>query len=195
MQFQEAKKFIVQKLSEELPSKLSYHSIEHINDVYQACEHLAAAEGVAGADLHLLLTAALYHDSGFLVQSKDHEIISCEIVRAHLPAFQYSPVQITIICSMIMATKLPQSPKNKLEEILCDADLDYLGRDDFYQIGDRLYREFSIEGVVNNEKEWNHVQLRFLESHNYFTSTATKLRKQKKDDHLRQIRTKVEAYS
>lgn len=195
MQFQQAKDFIVKKLSEELPSKLSYHSIEHINDVYEACEHLAIEEGISEDERLLLLTAALYHDSGFLVQAKDHEKLSCDIVRTHLPRYQYNSEQIAIICGMIMATKLPQSPKNKLEEILCDADLDYLGRDDFYQVGDRLFREFSTEGIVNNEAEWNKVQLKFLESHNYFTGTAIKLRKQKKDDHLRQIRSKVETYS
>jgi uncharacterized protein len=195
MQFQQAKEFIVKKLTEELPPKLSYHSIEHINDVYGACEHLAKEEGVEGDQLVLLLTAALYHDSGFLIQSKDHETLSCDIVRTHLPAFQYSGEQIEIICGMIIATRLPQSPKNKLEEILCDADLDYLGREDFYQIGNRLFEEFSVEGIVNNEEEWNHVQLKFLESHTYFTNTAIKLRKQKKDDHLRQIRTKVKTYS
>jgi uncharacterized protein len=193
MQFQRAKDFIEYKLSTELSSRLSYHSIDHIHDVYHACEHLAKEEGVDGEALMLLLTAALYHDAGFLVQSGDHELISCDIARTHLPAFQYADEHIEVICGMIMATKLPQSPKNKLEEILCDADLDYLGRDDFYQIGNRLFLEFSNEGVVNNEKEWNQVQLKFLESHVYFTDTATKLRKQKKDDHLRQIRTKVGA--
>jgi uncharacterized protein len=195
MQFQQAKEFIIRKLSEELSSQLSYHSIEHITDVYNACERLAKEESVEGEELLLLLTAALYHDSGFLIQSKDHERLSCGIVKAQLPGFQYTDVQIEIICNMIMATRLPQSPKNKLEEILCDADLDYLGRDDFYQVGDRLYKEFSTEGIVRNEEEWNHVQLRFLQAHRYFTDTAIKLRKQKKDDHLQQIRTKVETYT
>ena len=195
MQFQQAKDFIVKKLSDELPPKLSYHSIVHINDVYSACERLAGEEGVTGESLLLLLTAALYHDSGFLVQSKGHEILSCDIARQHLPGFQYNVEEVAAICAMIMATKLPQTPKNKLEEILCDADLDYLGRDDFYQVGNRLYNEFCTEGIVSGEKEWNRVQLEFLQAHHYFTDTAIKLRKPKKDDHLRQIRSKVEIYS
>src|SRR5689334_10727968 len=105
MQFQQAKDFIIKKLSEELPPKLSYHSIEHISDVYSACERLAKEEGVTGDALLLLLTAALYHDSGFLVQLKDHEIISCDIVRTHLPGFEYNGEQLSVICGMIMATK------------------------------------------------------------------------------------------
>lgn len=195
MQFQQAKDFIIHKLSTELSPALSYHSIVHTTDVYAVCEHIAGEEGVEGEPLTLLLTAALFHDAGFIKQSDDHEIISCEYAETYLPAFQYSDEHIATICRMIMATRLPQSPKNKLEEILCDADLDYLGRDDFYHVGDRLFREFVNEEKVRNETEWNNVQLKFLESHNYFTPTATKLRKQKKDDHLHQIRSKVAACS
>jgi HD superfamily phosphodiesterase len=195
MQFNNAKQFILDKLASELPAELSYHSVDHIRDVYTACEYLARAEHISGEDLELLLTAALYHDSGFLVQSEHHEAISCNIVRTYLPGFEYSAEQVEIICGMIMATRLPQSPQTKLQEILCDADLDYLGRDDFYSIGNKLYTEFKLRRVVNSEDEWNKVQLKFLQSHHYFTTTANKLRKQKKDDHLSQIRTKVQAHS
>jgi predicted metal-dependent HD superfamily phosphohydrolase len=128
-----------------------------------------------------------------LLQAKDHEKLSCELVREYLPQFGYTTEAIERICSMIMATSLPQQPKNKLEEILCDADLDYLGRDDFYTTGAKLYQEFIARDVVKNEAEWNKVQLHFLENHSYFTNTATKLRKQKKDAHLHEIRTKVQS--
>jgi uncharacterized protein len=195
MEFTKAKYFILDKLASELPPQLSYHSVDHILDVYSACEMLAKAENIEGAELELLLTAALYHDSGFLVQSTDHEKISCEIVQTHLPGFDYSAEQVDMICGMIMATRLPQSPKNKLEEMLCDADLDYLGRDDFFVIGNKLFSEFRITGIVTSEQEWNQVQLDFLESHRYFTPTANKLRKQKKDDHLSEIRSKIQTYS
>jgi uncharacterized protein len=195
MQFTKAKHFILDKLASELPPGLSYHSVDHILDVYSACEMLAKAENIEGGELELLLTGALYHDSGFLIQSKDHEKVSCRIAQTYLPGFDYSPEQIDIVCAMIMATKLPQSPQNKLEELLCDADLDYLGRDDFFIIGNKLFSEFRITGIVSSEKEWNKVQLQFLESHHYFTPTANKLRKQKKDDHLSQIRSKIETYS
>jgi uncharacterized protein len=195
MQFHKAKQFILDKLASELPPELSYHSVDHILDVYSASELLAKAENIYGEELELLLTAALYHDSGFLLQSDHHEAISCNIVRTYLPQFEYSAEQIEMICGMIMATRLPQSPQTKLQEILCDADLDYLGRDDFYQIGNKLFKEFRLRKVVGSEEEWNKVQLKFLQGHHYFTPTANKLRKQKKDDHLIQIRTKVQANS
>ncbi len=191
MQFREAKTFILKKLRKELPRHLSYHSVEHIKDVYQSSRLLAAEEKVKGEDLKLLLTAALFHDSGFLIQQKEHEKISCDIARQYLPDFDYTPEQIERICGMIMATRIPQTPTNKLEQIIADADLDYLGRDDFFTIGDKLFAELSVYGMLNTEDEWNSLQVRFLENHHYFTDTAIALRKHKKDQHLATIKSKL----
>lgn len=191
MQFGEAKKFILGMLRKDLPKHLSYHSVEHVMDVFNSCKELAKYEGVKGEDLKLLLTAALFHDTGFLKGQKEHEKKSCQIARKHLPEFGYTKEQIKKICGMIMATKIPQNPQNLLEEIICDADLDYLGRDDFFKIGDKLFAELSVYGILNTEDEWNALQARFLESHNYFTKTALKLRKRKKDKHLKIVKSKI----
>lgn len=191
MQFKEAKKFILSKLETALSPQLSYHSAEHTIDVYEAAKELAKNEGVSGDDLTLLLTAAMYHDSGFLIDQKEHETLSCQVARQHLPAYGYSAGQLEKICGMIMATQIPQQPRNQLEEILCDADLDYLGRDDFFSIGDKLYAELRMFGIVNNENDWNILQAGFLEKHHYFTKTAINLRKHKKEEHLLIVRSKI----
>lgn len=184
----------MKKLKKELPRNLTYHSAEHIKDVYGSAQRIAKLEGVVGEDLTLLLTAVLFHDSGFMRSPKEHELISCEIAMEYLPAFGYSPVQIERICGMIMATKIPQTPHNLLEEIICDADLDNLGRDDFFRIGNGLYEELCMYGILNNEEDWNKLQVRFLEKHTYFTKTSKKLRKPKKDEHIRMIKDKLKYY-
>jgi len=191
MQFEGVRKFIIKKLRTELPTHLFYHSVGHINDVYTAAESLAEGEGIKGDELKLLLTAVLFHDSGFTVQQKDHEEISCQIARKFLPGFNYSNDQIDVICGMIMATKVPQRPTNHLEQIICDADLDYLGRDDFYDIGNKLFTELSLYGMIQSEYEWNNLQVRFLENHKYFTATAKRLRQSGKDAHLQSIKNWV----
>jgi len=191
MQFEKVKKFILGKLRKELPKNLTYHSLGHIKDVYTAAENLAALEKVSDDDITLLLTAVLFHDSGFLLQQKEHEKLGCELVRKYLPDYEYSAVQIESICGMIMATRIPQKPHNKLEKIICDADLDYLGRDDFFTIGNKLYDELCMYGIISSENEWNKLQVRFLENHRYFTATAKKLRKAKKDEHLAFIKSKI----
>ncbi|GAB3923303.1 HD domain-containing protein [Mucilaginibacter myungsuensis] len=191
MQFKKAGKYIMTKLSKELPRHLSYHSVEHIQDVYNAAEQIGAQEGVGQHDMKLLLTAAWYHDAGFLKGAKDHEEESCRIAQETLPAYGYTEADIEKISGMIMATKIPQSPKNHLEEILADADLDYLGRDDFFTIGDKLFNELSVFGFINTDDEWNALQVRFLENHHYFTASAINSRHQKKEAHLQQVKDKL----
>jgi HD superfamily phosphodiesterase len=192
MQFTEAKSFILNKLKKELPKYLSYHSIAHIKDVYQAADMLAKEEGIKGEERKLLLTAALFHDSGFLVQQKDHERISCEIAAEHLPRFGYSTEQIKKISGMIMATKIPQKPHTQLEQIIADADLDYLGRDDFFKIGDTLFAEINMYSYMD-ENQWNQLQVDFMSKHHYFTPTAIKLRKEKKEHNLDLVKSKLPA--
>ena len=163
----------------------------HVKDVIKAVEEIAVAENVDGEDLMLLKTAALFHDSGFLHGAKDHEEKSCEIAQEYLLDYGYNQPQIDKIKGMIMATKIPQSPKNKLEEILADADLDYLGRDDFFKIGDKLFDELTMFGIVNSERDWNLLQEKFLESHHFFTKTAINNRNQKKQENLEIIKSKL----
>lgn len=191
MQFKSAGKFILKKLSKELPKHLSYHSVEHIKDVYDAVVYIGKEEKISDYEMKLVLTAAWFHDSGFLRGAKDHEEESCRIAKENLPHFGYKPEEIEQICGMIMATKIPQSPKNHLEEILADADLDYLGRDDFFSIGNKLFTELSMFGFLDTEEEWNKVQVRFLESHHYFTATAIQLRQNKKQAHLALVKSKI----
>ncbi len=191
MQFENAGKFILNKLGKELPQHLSYHSVEHIHDVYTAAEKLGKQENISDYEMKLLLTAAWFHDSGFLKGAKDHEEESCRITRQTLPDYGYTEEEIERICGMIMATRIPQSPKNHLEEILADADLDYLGRDDFFTIGDKLFAELSIFGFLKTTDEWNRLQVRFLESHHYFTPTAIQQKQAIKEAHLALVKSKI----
>ncbi|HMI06330.1 MAG TPA: HD domain-containing protein [Flavobacterium sp.] len=190
MQFQKAKNYISSRLRKELPKHLYYHSVSHVKDVYDSARRIAVSEGIKGEDLKLLLIAAMYHDCGFIIQAKDHEQISCDIAKENLPQFDFTEAQIEKICGMILATKLPQEPKNLLEEIICDADLDYLGRDDFFTIGNKLFLELQVYGIISNQKEWDTLQIRFLEQHHYFTPTAIDSRKPQKEKYLSILKQK-----
>ena len=191
MEYDKIKKVILKNLKDNLPKHLSYHSVMHVKDVIDSVEKIAKSEGVNQEDLMLLKAAALFHDTGFLYGAKDHEEKSCEIAQEYLPNYGYSQSQIDKIKGMIMATKIPQSPNNHLEQILADADLDYLGRDDFFTIGDKLFDELTMFGIVNSERDWNLLQEKFLENHHFFTQTAINNRNQKKQQNLEIIKSKL----
>ncbi len=191
MQHRPECQLILNKLKSELPANLFYHSIYHTLDVYHCTESIAKEEGISTSDLKLLLVAAIYHDSGYLTQNKNHEELSCNMAREYLPLYKYSKNDIDIICNIIMATKIPQTPKNHLEEIICDADLNYLGRTDFFSIGEYLYNEMLAFGYIKNWDEWNKIQLDFMQQHHYFTATAIKHNQSQKDLNLKEVQSKI----
>lgn len=191
MDFKSLNKTVMERLRKELSSHLTYHNTRHVRDVLQAVRDIAFEEGIRGEELTLLETAALLHDTGFLFSAENHEELSCTLAAEYLPRYGYPETAIRKVQEMIRATRIPQRPNNLPEKILADADLDYLGRDDFFTIGNRLYREFLYTGVVKNEDEWNTLQEKFLENHSYFTETSRKKRNKKKEENLRIIRSKL----
>jgi predicted metal-dependent HD superfamily phosphohydrolase len=194
MDFEGAKSYILKAL-EELNPKLYYHDLSHTHDVLNSAERIARLENVSDSEAVLLKTAALYHDSGMLRTYNGHEEAACQIVSEVLPGFGYSNDQTAHICRMIMTTKLPQSASGKLEQIICDADLDYLGREDFFMISHRLKLEWNIQNIyVTTLKQWYELQVQFLESHTYFTKSAIDTRKAGKQQNLEQIKELICLY-
>ena len=113
------------------------------------------------------------------------------MAREILPKYGLNENQLDIISKMILATRVPQSPVTHLEKILCDADLDYLGREDFYSIGGQLLEELKAEGVVETLREWNIMQKAFLESHRFHTDFSKTNREGTKSQRLNEISTQL----
>lgn len=191
MQFAEACDFILKKLAIGLAPEYSYHNADHTRDVYEAADRLSGLEQIDDYEKKLLLTAAAYHDSGFLVKADGHEEESCKMAKDILPGFGYLKEEINTICGLIEATKLPQTPQNHLGQILADADLDYLGRDDFDQISGKLFQELKNRGLIDNQENWDRAQVKFLESHAYFTPSAINLRNAGKQARLQAIKNTI----
>jgi uncharacterized protein len=191
MQPEQAGEFILNKIRQELPGHFHYHNADHALDVYTAAKQLAQGEGINDNELQLLLTAAYYHDSGFLFGQANHEAASCNNAKEYLPLFGYTADEIEQVCDIIMATKIPQKPHNHLGQIICDADLDYLGRNDFFILSKRLFSELVITDHLESELEWDKQQVKFLQNHRYFTQTALRLRDECKNEHLKIITSKL----
>ncbi|GGF00174.1 HD domain-containing protein [Hymenobacter cavernae] len=186
-----AETYVLRELREHLSPTLHYHGLHHTLDVVAQAQLLAEGEGITDLeDLALLRTAAHYHDAGFLTTYQGHEAAGCELARRVLPGMDYSPAQIELICSLIMATRLPQSPGDLLlAKILCDADLDYLGRsEDFWPISHTLRTELEAHGSVVDDQTWNEGQVKFLSAHHYWTATATARGEANKQARLAEVR-------
>jgi putative nucleotidyltransferase with HDIG domain len=186
-EFQRLEEFVYGIMKEQLPSYLTYHSIEHTKHVVERSEFIARKEGESEENIHLLRTAALFHDIGFIATYKDHEEKGCSIVRDELPKRGYTHKEIERICGMIMATKIPQSPTNELENIIADADLEYLGTENFEEIGNLLYEELKHFNPDLSIEAWNEIQMKFLGAHRYHTDYCKANREWKKNENLNSL--------
>ncbi len=193
MNFEAVRIHVFNTLQEKLSIDLTYHSYLHTLDVLEAVERTGMAEGYEGEDLLLLRTAALFHDIGFTEVYQNHEERGVKIARETLPDYGYSKEQIERIGGMIMATKIPQSPKSHIEQVMCDADLDYLGRDDFHSIANSFREELKRKGIKDfNDEEWYQLQVTFIGNHTYFTKSAQKWRNKGKQARVDEFQKKLD---
>jgi uncharacterized protein len=175
--WQEVYHYVGERLSTQLSASLTYHSINHtLQDVLPAAEMLGKMAGLDDERHLLLRTAALFHDIGYTQQYDQHELASVRIAGQVLPGFGYRAEQVQEIEKIILVTQLPQTPRNLVEELMCDADLDSLGRDDFFATCHNLLHELRALGLGLTLKQWYEQQRSFLSSHRYFTQYAEGLR-------------------
>ena len=164
------KGFVIDLLKEKLSPFYYYHNHEHTLYVMDRAIEIGQHENCTEKEIDLLTTAALWHDTGFINTYSKHEEESCVLARQYLPAFGYSADEINSICGMIMATRLPQSPQNKLEAIVADADLEYLGTPLAGKGADRLFKELHYLNPSLTKEQWYKTQVSFLQNHQYFTA-------------------------
>ncbi|MEX1003373.1 MAG: adenylate/guanylate cyclase domain-containing protein [Crocinitomicaceae bacterium] len=186
-EFNDLEERMIDFLINNLPDHLHYHDYTHTIDVVNQAELIGYGEGVSDEQILLLKTAALFHDSGHTIESKGHEHHSCAIAREWLQEYNYNEKQINEICHIIMATEMPPNPKTLLQRIMCDSDLDYLGRSDFIPTSNALYRELEAIGVMNDINEWNKLQIKFLTAHQFYTATSRRLREVNKQSQIERI--------
>lgn len=180
---------IINKLKALLPEDLVYHDVQHTLNVEKAAMRYARLEGLSEQELHLLRTAVLYHDSGFILQYRDNEDFAIQLAKNHLPSFGYSDEQIGVICNIISATKPGQEPVTLLEKIMRDADHDYLGRADYKSISSHLRAELAVmTGEAMSDEKWIEFQLNYLENkHRYYTETAKNIRNNGKNARIQEL--------
>ena len=178
-------------LTKKLAKNLFYHGPHHTEDVLNAVEKIAFNEKVSPEEFILIRAAVLFHDFGYIDKYLDNETIGADYAREILPKYGFSTSQIIKICDLIISTKVPQKPNNHLERIICDADLDYLGRKDFLSISSNFYRELKEYGMVKNKNHWDEIQIKFLRAHHFFTEYSINNRSILKKKHLEFIKSRV----
>jgi len=180
------------KALEILNSKLSkdfyYHGVHHTLDVLDAINQYIKREKIDHYTAKILRISVLLHDIGFTVGYANHEENSVAIAEKLMRQYDFSEEDFKIVRGLILATRTPQKPTTDLEKMICDSDLDYLGRSDYYPISELLFKELKVYNLISNKKEWNKAQIKFLEAHKYHTEFAQKNRQPNKEMRIIEIK-------
>ncbi len=160
-------------------SRTYYHDLEHTNSVFLALARLVHGGAVRGQvfapqNILMALTAALFHDAGFILSEADedssgaqftvgHEARSILFMRQYLPQFELTPHAVEDCDHLIQCTilNLPlkditfRSPEIKtLGKMVGTADLEAQMADRLYlEKLPLLYKEFSEAGLPHYMSE------------------------------------------
>lgn len=163
-----------------------FHTIEHTEDVAEACSSMAAYYNCSEEDKLVVMLAAWFHDTGYASgKAEGHEDESEKMATQFLSGHSVHENLIQRVTSCIQATRMPQSPVSLIEKILCDADLHHLATDDFKARNSLLKQEReNLLGHKIDKKEWRRNNIAFLKNHTYFTEYGHDLLAPKKEENL-----------
>lgn len=171
-----------------------YHQYSHALEVMDRSLYIWEKEWLSEDDLEILAIASLFHDTWFIIQYDDNELIWAWIARNYLKSILFPEEKIQKIEELIIATIPKREPKNLLERIIKDADMDNLWRDDFFDKWKRLRKELEeIKNIKILEPDWNHYSIDLLRQHRFLTKTEINEREQKKQENLKKLENWNEA--
>ena len=190
--------YVRELFRDELPAGIKYHNADHTlhstKGVVAVANNLAKLENVSELDRELIIAAAYFHDTGYIREYEKNEPIAARMAGRILKLIGYKPEEIEKVQKMILATDPDVEPKTHVEKILCDADLDNLGREDFFQLDERLREGRGMRGIdVSDDVTWYRNTLEFLGKHQYYTESQNKLREKGKQKNTRELIKKLES--
>jgi predicted metal-dependent HD superfamily phosphohydrolase len=188
--------YIRELFRDELPNGIKYHDADHTlhptKGVVAIANDIAIAENISEHDRELLITAAYFHDTGYIREYDKNEPIAARMAGRILKLIGYKPNEIEKIQNMILSTDLAVLPKTHVEKILCDADLDHLGRSDFLEFDAKLREGRSNRGLdVSDDEKWYSGTLNLLKKHEFYTESRKNLREKEKKKNIQKLSNKL----
>ncbi|MFA5804694.1 MAG: HD domain-containing protein [Melioribacteraceae bacterium] len=185
--------YVLSILTTRTPVENFYHDVNHTKEVVQSIIEIGIGEKLSENELEMIQIAAWFHDVGYIKKTEGHEKVSIEYARKFLTELQYPSNKIKIIIEAILATKVPQKPKNKFEKILCDADLFHLGKELFFNRNDRYRVEYeNYLGHKLSEREWLVKTIDFVKDQNFYTDYARRNFNDQKNENLRLLNEQLQ---
>ncbi|PIB30454.1 phosphohydrolase [Maribacter sp. 4U21] len=181
--------YVVEMLSSETNGSFLYHNLRHTQRVVNSAKKLIEGEKVTEDDGQKLLIAAWFHDLGYTQSINDHEEHSCSLAKQFLEQEAVDADYMDEVCDLIRATKKDYEPRNKLEEIIRDADSSHFAKKSFMATTELLREELSLLGVAQySNDEWQEENIRLLRvKHRFYTDYAKENWQKEKDKNVKKL--------
>ncbi|NJC26799.1 HD domain-containing protein [Neolewinella antarctica] len=162
---------VVRLLRDHLPQDRLFHNVHHTINVVQGVLDIGQAEDATPEELEILTLAAWFHDTGHVKTYAGHELVSISLAEEWLRTQAYPTEKIAEVTRCINATIMPQRPSDRLERIICDADLYHLSFTTYDHYQELLREEWRRElGVELSDEKWRANNDQFLLTHKYWTA-------------------------
>lgn len=178
----ESEKYISDLFAKKLNENYFYHNFNHALNVKRYAEIIGENCKLSEEEINILRISALFHDVGYVNSYDQHVEEGIKIASEFLIQHNIDQQTINHISETILATKMPQSPKDKVAEVLCDADIMYVASDNCYEQFEMMYEETRIRTIgFNNRAIFDLDSIRFFTSHTYFTDYGKNVLQAKKE--------------
>jgi len=173
-----------------------YHHFWHALEISARSVEIAKKEGRNQHEQELLEIAWLFHDVGFIERYEKNEPIWAEIAKQYLTNIHYPTHDTETIVRLILATDMYIPATDILENIIKDADIDNLGRDDFWEKWEWLRQEIMhIAGKEIPKLEWYKSSLKLMQQAVFLTRTNQLEREPKKQENIQILQEKISQLS
>lgn len=157
-------------------SHLPFHDLAHTEEVVGNVRQIGQELGLSPEELEPVIIAAWFHDTGFKKIYTGHENVSIQLAKEFLLAEGYPEDLLQVVISCIEATRMPQRPSGLLPEILADADIFHISKENFFFRKLLLRREWEMILCKRyTDHEWHLLNLDFLLTHRFFTRFGKQL--------------------
>lgn len=185
-------KYVSRLLNDNLTEDYHYHNLQHTKEVVKAAGEIGENACFSAEQLEVLLLAAWFHDTGIVFDYFNHEDKSIEICNEFLSKENYPKDKIETVASIINATKMPHNPVSFFHEVICDADIAHMGREDFAEKSELLRKEWeSINSRKYSDHDWLQINIDFLVENPFYTGYAKKYWSRNKENNLKNFRERM----
>jgi len=188
----EAGDYVTKILEEKLPADILFHDLAHTQYVVEGVEEIGRKSGLNEDDLNRAKLCAWFHDVGFAVDPQNHEEEGIKIMTEFLSSKGVEENILIHVKNCILATQMPQQPKDLVSKVMCDADLRHLTENDYFERIELLRKEWiNLTGENFGKTKFYKYSVKFFKNHNYHTEYAQKEYQSKKDKNFQQLKKEI----